>query len=220
MRITLLSLLFLGMVLTGLSQDTTEKRKISAGCSIDIMSSQYSNGSNKDSYEKLNSNTAGGFTFEINLPLKQRLEIKTGIGYNYKYGDAYITNLNDVRVNEIFARIPLILNILSSNSNEKGDIRFYSGIGSYIDILASQKFYFKDPTTIPTNFKESYGFGSYLKSGITMNIGLRFNINTINGFIDFGIKGDFDFDELFINLNDNPVYDYSAFGIYLLMGMF
>jgi hypothetical protein len=213
MRITLLSLLFLGLFYTGFSQDTIEKRKISTGWSAEIMSCQYTNGRNKVSYENLNSNTAGGCTFDINFPFKKKLEIKTGVGYNYKYGDANITGLNDVRVYEQFARIPLILNILSSNSNEKSDIRFYSGIGPYIDILASQKFYFKDPTTIPTNFKESCGFGSYLKSGITMNFGLRFNINKMKGFIDFGIKGDFDYDKLFINPKDNPIYVYSSLGI-------
>jgi hypothetical protein len=219
MRITLFSLLFLGMFYAGFSQDTIEKRKISAGCSYEIMSNQYFNG-RKVSYENLNSNTTSGYTFEINFPFKKRLEIKTGIGYNYKYGDANITGLNDVRVYEQFARIPLILNILSSNFNKKSDIQFYLGMGAYIDILASQKFYFKDPTTIPTNFKESYGFGSYLKSGITVNFGLRFNINKMKGFIDFGIKGDFDHEKLFINPRDNPIYGYSSLGICFSLVMF
>ena len=218
-RITLFSLLFLGMFYTGFSQDTIEKRKISAGFSYEIMSCQYFNG-RKVSYENLNSNTASGYTYEINFPFKKKLEIKTGIGYNYKFGDANITGLNDVRVNEQFARIPLILNILISNSNEKSDIQIYSGFGAYIDILASQKFYFKDPTTIPINFKESYGFGSYLKSGITVNFGLRFNINKMKDFIDFGIKGDFDNDKLFINPKDNPIYGYSSIGICFSLVMF
>jgi len=220
MRITLLSLWFFGMFYSGFSQDTIEKRKISAGFSYEFMSSQYSMGRNKVSYENLNSNTASGYTYEINFPFKKKLEIKTGIGYNYKFGDANITGLNDVRVNEQFARIPLILNILISNSNEKSDIQIYSGFGAYIDILASQKFYFKDPTTIPINFKESYGFGSYLKSGITVNFGLRFNINKMKDFIDFGIKGDFDNDKLFINPKDNPIYGYSSLGICFALVMF
>ena len=208
------------MFYSGFSQDTIEKRKISAGFSYEFMSSQYSMGRNKVSYENLNSNTASGYTYEINFPLKKKLGIKTGIGYNYKYGDANVTGLYDVRVNEQFAHIPLILNFLISNSNEKSDIQIYSGIGTYIDILASQKFYFKDPTTIPINFKESYGFGSYLKSGITVNFGLRFNINKMKDFIDFGIKGDFDNDKLFINPKNNPIYGYSSLGICFSLVMF
>ena len=219
MRIAFLSFLFLGMYYLGFSQEI-EHRKISAGFSYEIMSCQNINGRNKVSYENLHSNTASGYTFEIKFPFKEKLEIKTGIGYNYKYGDANISGLNDVRVYEQFAHIPLLLNILISNSNEKKDIQFYSGFGTYIDILGSQKFYFKDPTTIPTNFKESYRFGSYLKSGITVNFGLRFNINKMKDFIDFGIKGDFDNDKLFINPKDNPIYGYSSIGIYFSLVMF
>ncbi|MDK2978036.1 MAG: outer membrane protein beta-barrel domain [Bacteroidales bacterium] len=218
MKKILFLILFIGIHLFVFSQEDTEKRKISSGCTVDLVATQFLNNStNMDSYEKLNANTGADFTLDVRFPLKQRLEIKTGGGFNVRYGDAYLTNA-DVRVSEYFVRFPVILNYLSSNSNDK-NIGFYTGIGPYFDILASQKYYFKDQSMVPENFKKSYGFGSYYKSGIIMNIGLRFHFDK-NIFFDFGIKSSFDINDLFINPSDNPSYDYSSYGVYLSLGVF
>jgi len=53
-----------------------------------------------------------------------------------------------------------------------------------------------------------------------VNFGLRININKMKDFIDFGIKGDFDSEKLFINPKDNPIYGYSSIGIYFSLVMF
>ena len=200
------------MFFSALSQEKTEKRKITNGVSGDYMSFQLMNSSNKlDSYEALNTNSTFDCIIDINFPIMKQSEISTGIGLIYRFGDVYLENIEDVRVNEYFIRIPV--NYKFFLDKEIKNLMPFFGIGAYLDVLGSQKYYFKDQTTIPNNFEDSYGFGSYLKPGITMNIGFRFYLQDQMS-LDFGMKGSGDISKLFINPDDINTYDYSAFGLY------
>ena len=219
-RVFLVSLFLTGIFFNAFSQkDTTDKQKMTIAPTIYYVSTQYVDGDVRNvSYEQLNSNSTLEMVLGMNIPLNEKMEIKTGVGLNYKYGNAYLKNIEDVRIKETFARIPLTFNY-NMQLNKKKNISYYLGLGSYLDVLTSQQFYFKDESTKPNEFKDSYSFGSYLKSGITMHFGFKFPINK-KIFIDFGFKLDGDYKSLFINPNDNPEFDYSTFGIYLSMGSY
>jgi hypothetical protein len=169
-------------------------------------------------YESLESNSTGAFTFDINIPIKQKLELKTGLGYNYKFGDAYLANVNNVRVSEDFLRIPLNLNYFFP-ATTNGSPQFYTGLGAYLDILVSMKYQFKDERTMPINFTDSYGFGSYYKLGVMYKFGFKFSL-TEKLFLDFGFDVGYDIKDLFINPDDNPSYYYTSYGFYFSLGMY
>lgn len=169
-------------------------------------------------YESLESNSTGAFTFDINIPIKQKLELETGLGYNYRFGDAYLSNVNDVRVSEDFLRIPLNLNYFMPIKTD-GSIQFYTGLGTYFDILVSMKYVFKDEISIPVNFTDMYGFGSYYKLGFMYKFGFKFLL-TEKLFLDFGLDAGYDIKDLFINPDDNPTYNYTSYGFYLSLGMY
>jgi len=198
------------------SQESDNYRKASISPTAYYVSTIFLNGDyNKTSYESLSSNSTGEFSIDFNIPIKQKLEIKTGIGYNQRYGNAFILNIEDVRVNEYFIRFPLLLTYISP-VNKTG---IYVSIGPYADLLVSQKFYFKDNSTKPTNFNDKKGFGSYYKIGMIIRTGFRFSINE-KSFIDCGLLTSTDYKGLFINSNDNPSYDYTAYGVYISLGIF
>lgn len=195
------------------SQEKEEKRKITNSVSADYMSFQYMNSSSKlNSYEALNTNSAFDCTIDINFPVKEKSEISTGIGLNYRFGDTYLSNIDDVRVSEYFIRVPVSYKYFLFYNENKNMIPFL-GLGAYLDVLGSQEYFFKDQTTIPNNFDDKNGFGSYLKPGLIANIGFRFQLQDQIA-LDFGMKGSWDINKLFINPDDINTYDYSAFGLY------
>ncbi len=209
-------LLFLTLMFNSVFSQEEEKQRVSISPTAYYVSTIYINGDyDGNSYESLHSNSTVEFTFDYNIAIKQKLEIKTGLGFNSRYGEAYITNFDNVRVNEYFVRIPLLLTYILPVK----DTRVYMSVGPYADILASQKFYFQDNTLKPNGFEDSYGFGSYTKVGLIIRTGFRFLINE-NLFFDWGLIANTDYKGLFINPNDNPNYDYSAYGVYISLGMF
>jgi len=169
----------------------------------------------KESYEKLNTNVFSEFMFGINIGLNKKMEISTGIGYNYRFDETHILNTETAaRVREYFIRVPVRFHYYMEL---KENVDFYIGMGPYFDILASQKYYLKDQTATKDNFKNSYGLGSYVKTGFQMNGGVKFRLNE-TFFIDFGVKSDVDKKSLYINPNNNPTYEYSTFGFYFALG--
>ena len=177
-RIILVSVFIASIFFNAYSQkDTTDKQKIVTAPTIYYVSTKYLDGNARNvSYKQLNSNSTLEMIVGMNIPLNDKMELRTGAGLNYKYGNAYLKNIEDVRVRETFARIPLTFNY-NMQLNKKKNISYYLGLGSYLDVLTSQQFYFKDESTKPNEFKDSYSFGSYLKSGITMHFGFKFPIN-------------------------------------------
>jgi hypothetical protein len=198
------------------SQETEKPRKISISPTAYYVSTTFLNGDyNGTSYESLSSNSTGEYTFDINIPIAKKLEIKTGLGFNQRFGEAYISNIENVRVNESFVRIPLLLTYILPINNSK----VYLSLGPNADILASQKFYFKDNSLKPNDFDDSYGFGSYIKIGLIIRTGFRFTICD-KLYFDCGLIANTDYKSLFINPNNNPSYDYGAYGLYISLGMY
>ncbi len=209
-RFVILSCL-LGITFLTFSQEELNKRSIATSVSGDYMTFQLMNSSSQmDSYETLNTNTSFDCTIDINIPILKKSEFSTGIGINYRFGEAEKLNINDVRVSEYFLRVPVSFKYFLF---DEGSLVPFIGIGAYLDVLAEQNYYFKDDLTIPVGFNESYGFGKYLKPGISTNIGFRFRLQDRIG-LDFGMKGSFDIAELFINSENIDTYDYSAYGLY------
>jgi len=202
---------FLVIYICAFSQEEIKKRSITNSVSGDYMTFQLMNSSSQmDSYEALNTNTTFDCTIDINIPILKKSEFSTGIGINYRFGDAYLSNVDNVRVSEFFLRIPVSYKFFLFNDGGSGP---FMGIGAYLDILAEQKYYFKDDSTIPVGFNDSYGFGKYLKPGINATIGFRF-LSEYRIGLDFGMKGSYDIAGLFINPEDIETYDYCAFGLY------
>lgn len=202
------------MFFSAFSQEKTKKRKITNGISSNFMSFQFMNSSNSklNDYASTFTNSAVDGTIDINFPILKKSEITTGIGLNYRFGNAYIENIDDVRIIESFIRIPVKYKYI--HSGEKKSIIPFLSLGTYLDILGSQDYYFKNQTNIPNNFETSNGFGSYLKTGINLDIGFRFQTQTKMCF-DLGMSYIWDIDDLFINPDNIKTYDYSAYGLYL-----
>ena len=192
------------------SQDTTDYRTITNSVTGNYMAFQFMNSGQNETYEALNTNSTIDGTIDINFPIFKQSEITTGIGWNYRFGDAYL-DTNDARVNESFLRIPLNYKYYLTTS--ENNLIPFMGIGTYLDILCSQNYYFRDKE-IPENFETSHKFGSYYKIGISMNVGFRF---LMSDFIDLevGMNTNIDLHSLFINPKNISTYDYSAFGLYI-----
>lgn len=130
--------------------------------------------------------------------------------YKERFGDTKITNIN-ARVYENILGIPLSFQLNSQNSSGKS---FFLGLGTYFDIVTKQYYKFKDSSLKPLNVKDSYGFGTYVKTGLLADIGVGLDLNE-NKFCDIGLKVNWDFKTTFINPDSNPNYNYYTASLYL-----
>ena len=171
------------------------------------------NGLNQENQNVTNSyesNSSFEMGFSIGFPTKnKRMCYHVELRFSQKYGNSNLSFDNNSKVSEYLIQVPFLFQQYLVDADKL--VRPYISIGAYTEIPLLQKFYTSQDVQTPSDFVDEYKL-SYMKFGFLGEWGANFVIDKNTSF-ELGLRIGLDLKDLYINVNDNPAYDYSVYSL-------